>query len=53
MQQELATKIKCEWCGREIWIPGPLAQNPSRHKFYCPYCGQYTKTDKISLVNGG
>jgi len=48
MQQEaLATKIKCEWCHREIWVPTPNLSSNSKHKFYCCYCGQYTK------VNGG
>jgi len=47
MEEALATKIKCQWCGEEIEIPGPLAQNPSRHTYYCGECGLYTK------VNGG
>jgi len=46
-EEALATKIKCQWCNREIWIPGSLAQNPARETFYCANCGQYTK------VNGG
>ena len=45
IQEKLATKIKCQWCHREIWIPGPLAQNPSRHTYYCCYCGCYTKVN--------
>lgn len=48
--EEFAQQIICQWCKREIWIPGPLSQNPKRKKFYCSYCGQYTK---ITQNKGG
>ncbi len=44
MQEALATKIKCEWCGRYIHVPTVVLDNSSDDEFYCPYCGQYTKT---------
>ncbi|GAH63647.1 unnamed protein product [marine sediment metagenome] len=43
MQEKVATKIKCQWCKREIWIPSPCLNSDVKDRFYCSYCGQYTK----------
>lgn len=49
-QEVVGSKIKCQYCRGKIEIPGPLAQNPSRYTFYCPYCGQYTRTGKEESI---
>lgn len=42
-KEQLAYKIRCQWCKREIWIPGPLQQVPNKDIFYCANCGCYTR----------
>jgi len=45
MPNELAKKIKCQWCHRDIFVPVDQGLNTGIDKeVYCPYCGQYTKT---------
>lgn len=48
--EKLARKIVCQHCGREIYVPVVVLWDGKTHQereglFYCPYCGQYTRTD--------
>jgi len=51
MQEALATKIRCQHCNREIWIPIGGFDKTSNDKFYCCLCGQYTSVngEKVKL----
>lgn len=43
MQEVLATKIKCQWCGRKVYVPLQPPWIDTEDKFYCGGCGQYTQ----------